>query len=168
VISAGNFGPKLSGKTTLNKELSREYWLGKGIPSLVLDPFEEDWGSHAWVTSDMEHFKHVIFEKEWCLVIIEEASSTIAREKEFMPIFTRLRHQHHRLIVSGHSGADLLPGMRQNLDTVYLFRQPPSIAEYWAETFAQREIMEACELGKYEFLEVHSFKLPQKRRLTLR
>jgi hypothetical protein len=163
MFSAGCFGPKLSGKTTFIKSLSRDYWRGKGLRSLVQDPnLDGDWGAHAWVCADEKQFWSVVWGSRNCLVIVEEAAATIRRDRDLIPVFTRMRHNHHRLIVVGHSGADLLPTMRQQFDTLYLFRQPPSAAEVWAETFADGRIMECCTLRQYEILHCTLFGDPQR------
>lgn len=163
MISGGAFGPKLAGKTTLVKSLSRDYWRGKGLRSLVLDPNEDgDWGPQAWTTADEDHFWGVVWASRRCLVIVEEAAATIRRDNDLVPVFTRMRHLEHRLLVVGHSGSDLRPTMRQQLDTLFLFRQPPQAAEIWAETFADDRIMECCTLKKYEFLHCQLFEEPRR------
>jgi hypothetical protein len=163
MTSAGAFGPKLSGKTTFIKSLSRDYWTRKGIRSLVLDPNgDTDWGSQAWTTQREDQFWSVVWKSRNCLVIVEEAAATISRNRELIPVFTRLRHNEHRLIVVGHNGGDLLPTMRQQFDTLFLFRQPPAAAEIWAETFADRRIMECCTLKKYEILHCKMFEEPKR------
>jgi hypothetical protein len=163
MISAGAFGPKLSGKTTLIKSLCLQYWKQRGMRSLVLDPNQDgDWGPHCWVTADEEHFWRVVWASRNCIVVVEEAAATIRRDKNLIPVFTRMRHNEHRLIVVGHSGSDLVPTMRQQFDTLFLFRQPPSAAEIWAETFADSRIMECCTLKKYEFLRCELFQEPRR------
>lgn len=162
MINAGIFGPKLSGKTTLAKKLSRDLYCKTGMRSLILDPHEESWGEHAHVTPDEEKFWRGVWASQGCLVIVEEAAATIRRERDLVPVFTRLRHCNHRLIVVGHSGMDLLPVMRQQLDVIYLFRQPESAAKVWAETFAEKGLLAATELRQYEFIRCQLYQPPQK------
>jgi hypothetical protein len=172
--SAGVFGPKLSGKTTLARELSRQYWVRTGRRSLVLDPNLEDWGKHSWVTDDEGRFwvavwkSPVLGKSKPSLVIVEEAAETINRDKGLTSVFTRLRHLNHKLIVIGHSGENLLPIMRQQLDTLYLFRQSPDDAERWARSMTQEGFLTAAELNQYEFLYGERFKPPVKRKLDLK
>lgn len=165
--SAGVMGPKLSGKTTLAMTLSREYWYRAKMRSLVLDPNLEEWGKQAWVTNDEEKFWKAVWSTTHCLVIVDEAGETINREKELIPVFTRLRHLHHKLIVIGHSGVNLLPIMRQQLDTLYLFRQSPKAAAMWCEDMTQQGFIAAQELNEYEFLYGEKFKAPVKMKLNL-
>lgn len=167
MISGGVFGPKLCGKTTLTRELSREQWNVHARPSLILDPHLEEWGPHAWVTNDDATMWDAVWKSSDCLVIVEEAATTINRQRDLMQVFTRMRHNRHKLLVVGHSGSDLLPGMRSQLDTLYLFKQPLKPAKDWCELFADPDIMECTKLQQYEFLDVQSFRKPVKRRLTL-
>lgn len=168
--SAGIFGPKLSGKTTLAKELSRQYWVKSNRRSLVLDPNKEYWGEHAWVTDDEEKFWAAVWKTNGApsLVIVEEAAETINRDKGLTAVFTRLRHLHHKLIVIGHNGSTLLPIMREQLDTLYLFRQSRQASIMWAEAMTREEFLEAQNLAQYEFLYGPRFDPPVKRKLDLK
>lgn len=171
--SAGIFGPKLSGKTTLAKELSRQYWVRSHRRSLVLDINLEGWGSHAWVTDDEDKFWSVVWREpvvgkaKPSLVIVEEATETINRDKTLTRVFTRLRHLEHKLIVVGHDGTNLLRIMREQIDTLYLFRSSPKAAEMWADSMTQTGFLEAENLEQYEFLYGERFRPPVKRKLDL-
>jgi len=163
--SAGIFGPKLSGKTTLAKALSREYFLKGKLRTLVLDPNNDDWGKQSLVFTDEEKFWPVVWQSQNCLVIVDEAAATIRRDRDLIPVFTRLRHLHHKLIVIGHSGMDLLPVMRQQFDELFLFRQPESAAKVWAETMTQKGLLQSGELKQFEFLHTKLYGTPRKLRL---
>lgn len=169
MINGGIFAPKLSGKTTLAIHLSAKFWRDESRPTLVLDPYlhENVWGKNAWVTADEDVFWQAVWKKENCLVIVDEASSTIKRERELIPVFTRLRHNQHKLLVIGHSAVDLLPEMRQQLDEVYLFRQSKKAAAIWAEQFTDERVLDSANLNQYEFLHVKLFNPPVKKILTL-
>jgi hypothetical protein len=167
MISGGIFGIRLCGKTTLAISLSREYYRLKGIRSLVLDPHMEDWGPQAWVTNNEEEFWRVVWHKRDCLVIVEEASTTINRAQKLMPVFTRLRHNKHRLLVIGHDGTDLLRAMRKQFDSLFLFQQDEDSCEQWAKIFPKGEVHKAVDLQQYEFLHVRSFAPTVKNKLTL-
>lgn len=162
MVSCGIFGPKLSGKTTLAMELSRAYWVRLRVRTLALDPHIERWGPQALVTADEKVFWENVWKTTRCLIIVEEAAATIRRERDLIPVFTRLRHCNHILIVIGHSGMDLLPVMRQQLDTLYLFRQPESAAKVWAEVFTQKELLQAVDLKQFEFLKTKLYGKPCK------
>jgi GTPase SAR1 family protein len=104
MINGGIFGPKLSGKTTLAMALSKSYWTRYKMRTLVLDPFVDTWGDQAWVTNNEVLFWENVWKSQNSLIVVDEAASTIRRDKELIPVFTALRHNHHRLIVIGHSG----------------------------------------------------------------
>lgn len=168
MISGGIFGPKLSGKTTLAKHLSREYYRGKAIRSLVFDPhLDSDWGNQAWVRSNAEEFWAAVWRARDCLVIADEAAVTIDRNNDLVPVFTMLRHNRHRLLIIGHSGRELTLGMRQNLDTLYLFRQGNDISKIWAGVFPRSGAEECVNLDQYEFLYIRSFKPTEKQKLKI-
>jgi hypothetical protein len=178
--SGGIFGPKLSGKTTLAKEISRQYWERSKRRSLVLDINLETWGPHAWVTDDEEQFLRAVCQQpipglggisnrgKPSLIIVDEATETINRDKTLVRVFTRLRHLHHKLLVIGHDGTNLLRIMREQIDTLYLFRSSPKAAEMWADSMTQQGFLEAENLDQYEFLYGERFKAPVKRMLELK
>ena len=158
----GIFGISLSGKTTLAKALSREYARAAKMPSIILDPQLDTWGAHATITDDEERFWATVWACKNCLVIVDEAAATIRRERELIPVFTRLRHNGHKLLVIGHDGSDLLPVMRQQLDTLYLFRQDDDSVKWWVKKFADKRVDQARSLDQYEYLFCEMFKPPKK------
>lgn len=160
-LHVGIFGPGLSGKTTLAKRLSRVYWETKGTKSIVLDPIGDSWGRHAFVTRDREKFLWMLGHERQCAVFIEESSETVDRDRTMVHMFTSIRHKGHRTHVIGHTGASLLPVMREQLQTLYLFRQPRSAAEIWSELLSEPEILQACRLKQFEFLFCRLYHRPQ-------
>lgn len=161
-VNIGIFGPKLSGKTTLAKTISAQYWQRYQIRSLVLDPHLEDWPSPAVVTADEETFWKTVWKSQNCIVFVEEAATTINRDRGLIQVFTRLRHCNHKLVVIGHSGVSLLPVMREQIDTVYLFRQPESACKVWAEVMTEERLYAAKELKQYEFIFHRLYGNPRK------
>jgi len=168
VKTAGIFGPKLSGKTTLARHLSKQFWLRARRRSLVLDPHLESWGGQAWVTTNEPVFWEAVWKSRGDLVIVEEAAATIRRERELIPLFTRLRHLDHKLIIVGHDGTDLLPVMRRQFDTIYLFVQPAAAVEIWQKDLPQCKGLDAAaELRQFEFLRCELFQRAQRLKLQL-
>lgn len=161
-VNIGIFGPKLSGKTTLAMSLSSQYWQRQKIRSLVLDPHLEAWPEPAVVTDDESKFWPTVWKSQNCLVIVEEAATTINRDNTLIQVFTRLRHCNHKLIVIGHSGMSLLPVMREQIDTIYLFRQPASACKVWAEVMTEDGLHGAKELKQYEFIFHRLYGTPRK------
>lgn len=166
-LHVGIFGPGLSGKTTLAKQLSRQLWQDCAIKSLVLDPLLDRWGPQAWVTDDEAKFWPMFWHESRCAVFIDEAADTIKRDRGKASVFTRSRHRGHRVYIIGHSGAALLPEMRLQLHTLFLFRQPESAAETWAELYADRTLLAAATLKQYEFLYARLYRPVQRCTLKL-
>lgn len=154
--NCGIFGPSKSGKTTLAKALSFEYFKQKRLKSLVLDPWlnENNWGEHSVVfhPKDEAKFWATVWASQRCVVIVEEATTTINRNKDLSEVFTAIRHNHHTLIVVGHSGSSLLPIMRQQLEKLYLFLLSEKAAKIWIEETANPNLIQATSLNQYEFL----------------
>lgn len=167
--SGGIFGSKMSGKTTLARSISVEYWKRYQMASLVLDPNNENWGQQAKVfTSEDDFWKAVWGSKQPYLVVVDESTETIARNKDLIPVFTRLRHLHHKLLVIGHHGMNLLPIMREQLDTLYLFLQSQKSAQLWAENFNQPMIRDkATQLKQYEFIHTALYSEPKVYKLKV-
>ncbi|MDE2020849.1 MAG: hypothetical protein KGJ13_10980 [Patescibacteria group bacterium] len=169
MLRGGIFGPGGSGKTTLAREIGIEYWCREQRRGLVLDPNGEKWGPYFWVTQNEDLYWRTIWKEKESLIIVEEAAATIRREQDLKPVFTRLRHRGHKLLVVGHSGSDLLPAMRQQLDCCWLFCQPPPAAKAWAENFPRYydEVMACWELNRHEFLYVTQWSPPVKGKLII-
>lgn len=167
--SGGIFGSKMSGKTTLAKSISVEYWKRHRMASLVLDPNRETWGTQAKAfTNEQEFWESVWNAKQPYLVVVDESTETIARNKELTPVFTRLRHLHHKLLVIGHHGTNLLPVMREQIDTLYLFRQSLEAGKIWAKIFMQAELLDkSVQLNQYEFVHTSLYGSPKVYRLKL-
>lgn len=168
MVNGGIFGPKLSGKSTLAQTLAREYKAKHGTVALVLDPHQKDW--HLWpegsvVTDDEDKFWPMVWKSQNCLVVVEEAATTINRDKTLIEVFTRLRHCNHKLLIIGHSGMSLLPIMREQIDTIYLFRQPKSSCVVWSEVMTNENLHGAKDLQQYEFLAHRLFGPTVKRKL---
>ena len=148
----GIFGPGQSGKTTLAKAVLRSM-AKQGFGALVLDfNADPDWGVHCDVFTNEKLFWKTVWNCQRKMICVEEATETIARKKNLIPVFTRLRHMGHKLMVVGHSGSNLLPIMREQCHTLYLFRQPLESAEIWANTMCEPRIAECIDLAQFEFL----------------
>lgn len=162
----GIFGPKKSGKTTLARHLSRKFWITQRMRTLVYDINQDFiWGNQAWNTNDEKKFWQAVWKLERCVVIVDEAAATIKRDRDLIPAFTRIRHQHHIFIVIGHSGTDLLPVMRDQIDAIFLFRQNKKASQLWADTMTEDGLLAAATLNQYEFIFHRMYSKPQKLKL---
>lgn len=166
-LGVGLFGPSLCGKTTLGKTLSRGYYLRGGIRSIVLDPNLEKWGPQAFVTADRAVFFKMVKAERSCAVYIEESSEMLDRDSEMTWLFTRIRHYGHRIHVSGHSGMSLLPVMREQLQTLAIFRVNEDALKIWARLFSEKKIFQASTLKQYEFLWCELYKEPRLCKLQI-
>jgi hypothetical protein len=166
-MHVGIFGVGRGGKTTLAKNISREVWATAGIRSLVWDINGEQWGRQAMMFMHEEPFWRQVWREKSCMIFVDEAAETIKRDSDKTSLFTRVRHRGHKLVVIGHTGASLLPAQRNQISTLYLFRQSPEGADLWAQLYADRRIMASTALKRYEFLECHLFGDPRKRILKL-
>lgn len=166
LIRAGIFGPSMSGKTALAKYLAAQLWKKSRRLAVVLDPNKENWGSHAFVTDDMERFARIVWRSQGLTVIMDEGTETINRDRELTRYFTRIRHQQHHFFVIGHDGTTLLPIMRAQLTECYLFRQNPAAAQLWANQFCAPEMLDAPTLAQFEFFHARSFQPTTRNKLT--
>lgn len=171
-------GRRLSGKTTLVIEYLRASWEKERRYGVVLDPKSQQhvWGDHAYVTNERAKWlgKWQNPQCKNCNIVWEETSTTLKRDADFVDVFTAKAGEHgHRLIVTCHSGAALLPVMRDQITEIFLFRQSGNEAEMWAEKFGNVNIPKvACSLDydRREFIHVRmGFNgMPVPRVLTLK
>lgn len=83
-----------------------------------------------------------------CNVVWEESSTTIKRDPDLVDVFTaKAGAGGHRLIVTGHSGAALLPVMREQLTELFLFRQSEREAKIWQDQFSDHRLLDSCFLS---------------------
>lgn len=165
----GIFGRRLSGKTTLTIEVLAASYRRERRFAVVLDPklHQHNWGSHCYATKDRAKWLTKWQHRDCrnCNIVWEESSTTIKRDADFVDVFTASAGEHgHRLIVTGHSGAALLPVMREQLTELFLFRQSRNEAEKWIEQFADDRLIESCALdfSRREFLHVRMGETPTR------
>lgn len=170
MIVGGIFGPKKSGKTTLAQHLSVEYWNAENRRTLVFDPNFSAWGETCWVGQNEADFWRVVWSTQNCLIICDDAASSINRDSDLVDVFTRINHNGHKLLIIGHGGRNLLPVMREQMDTLYLFKCSPKQADTWyEEVWSDEEILkQAPTLGQYEFLLIRQYQTCVKMKLDLK
>lgn len=164
----GIFGASESGKTTLAKKITAAIYAQENRPSIVLDPVSKsNWGTHAKVFTNEAEFWKYIFVARNCLVVVDDASTTINRDGELNGVFTTLRHQGHKLLVIGHSANNLLPQMRDQLQRVFLFLQNDESVKKWSIQFPGQDLQVATQLQQYEFVTIANYSPMQRFQLTI-
>jgi hypothetical protein len=170
MINSGIFGMIQSGKTTLARKIAWHFWRQNGQRSIYYDPKHDParnwWPECGTVFYDETDFWNATAKEQNLVVVVDEAAVSISRNRDLMWVFTMMNGRRHRLIVVGHSGSDLLPGMRQQLGYLFLFRQSIEAADMWQRDFADPGIMAATSLNQFEFLMAARFKAAQKFQLT--
>ena len=152
-LHVGIFGPSLSGKTNVAKFLMVNYWRNFGIRSIVCDKnVNQAWPACALVFRDPEKFWPFVWQKRGCAIFADEGGSSVKRNREATEYFTSGRQNDHVLHVLGHHISNLLPEMRDQLHTLFLFTQTTASASAWAEEWADDRLLGAIGLPQYEFL----------------
>lgn len=166
----GVFGASESGKTTLAKKISYALSVSEKRQSYVLDVMERGkWGKHAKVFCDETAFwKYIGLNNHDLtkgatngLVIVDDASVTINRDRELSGLFTTLRHRGHKLLVIGHGAEDLLPKMRRQIQRIFLFLQDRESIEAWQTIFKMQNLEPATRLNQYQFLTTANYHTPE-------
>lgn len=172
----GIVGPTLCGKSNVAKWLMLTYWQKYRVRSLVLDPNPDQlWPSCALRFFDADKFWPFVWTVKGCAVFADEMSSKKTRRNvELVEYFTRGRQNKHVLHVMGHSLCDLVPEMRNQVTTWYLFDQAPDGAELLAREWSEPQIAFRADEGgcvglpQFEFLKCEKYadKATRRHRLT--
>lgn len=164
----GVFGPSESGKTTLAKKIALWYNKNENRPAIVLDPVVAgNWGQNAKVFTSSDEFLAFIETAQDSLLIIDDSSVSIDRDKTFNGVFTVMRHKGHKILVIGHSARNLLPQMRDQLQQLFLFLQNEDSVKMFQTLFPAQDLMPATKLNQFEFMVVSNYKPAQRFKLTL-
>jgi hypothetical protein len=156
----GVFGPGRSGKTTLLQKGIVEPAAKLGTRSIVLDIIGAGgWDPSAVVFKDINAFYSILWKVKGCLIVIDEATTTIETrpDEEIIQLFTRIRHNGNTIVVAGHRATNLKPIVREQLGTLYLFRQDENASKMWAASVAEKRLLETQSLVRYEFLYFKAF-----------
>jgi GTPase SAR1 family protein len=156
----GVMGPSMCGKSTLVQTLSHEYFLREKRQTIALVPMDKSiaaWGAHSRVFRDREQFLDFVQETINCLIVVEDASVTINKDRDVNFLFTTIRHQGHKLIVVGHHATNLTPQMRDGIERLFLFAQNKDSLELWQNIFPQIDFSQALTLQRYEFFSCANF-----------
>lgn len=161
----GIFGPSESGKSTLAQRISLEFFTReKRFTVALLRPMDKTsttWGKHARIFYNCGQFLAFVRSTNNCLIVVEDASSTIGGDKEFTDLFTCIRHQDHKLLVIGHHASNLSPEMRDSLQRCFFFLQnEDAIRSYWSKIFPGQDLTASMKLQQYWCMTVANYKTP--------
>ena len=155
-------GGSESGKSFLTMGFVRGQWRYEKRRAIVFDPFIREhpkfWGPSAWVTADFAVFQRVVNATKGFIVVWDEGTSTGGRDRDRVPLFTAIRHNHPRFIFIGHRFDAMLPVMRGSLTDVMLARCRSGDAEEWADCTTDDDVMQATTLDQFAFLHKRMFK----------
>ncbi len=161
-IRGAIMGGSECGKTSLASSFSLALYRRYKLRSLVFFPWLKEyphmWGKQAWVTTDFDDFRRVVFSVKNCAVFWDEGTTTGGRDRENLDFFTAIRHKHPAFFFLGHQYAAMLSTMRGSLTDLYLARADPDDADKWARLFTDADVKEAKELNQYEFLHKRSYR----------
>jgi len=174
-------GGSTCGKSTLGKVLAQQF-LRKNHAVYVLAARSEKWPCSklclsmdelwSWVSAQRKANRKRIEQGQKPIkiaVFIDDAGQTIDKyDKRFNYFATDARHDYIRSIFLIHAGPQILPVVRNCVETLYLFRCATSVAKLWYDQFVHRELLEVSEsLDKYQYLWVPKFGKPEPRMLDL-
>ena len=162
----GIFGPTECGKTTLARALFSAYG-SAGIPGIVLDINNEEWSENCIVTADTDEFLDLIENSTGCAVFADEIGETLARNPYYANLFTRIRHNKHKMHCAGHDAASLLPVQRRQLLTLFLFCGTVESCRLFATDIPNIDLTAVPTLRDYEFMRVRRGEIPRKYKLAL-
>jgi chromosomal replication initiation ATPase DnaA len=153
-------GPSMCGKSTLVQTISHEYFLRERRQTIALVPHDKSvasWGSHSRIFRDKDQFLDFVKETHDCLIVVEDASTTIKQDRDCDFLFTTIRHRGHKLIVVGHRATNLTPQMRDGVERLFLFAQNKESIEIWQSIFPQIDFSHTLTLQRYEFFTCANF-----------
>lgn len=155
-------GMTASGKTTLAKKILQTY-KAKGIKTAVLDPLNDPTWDADFQTDDPEEFLDVVYRSQSCALFIDESGTAIGRYAGPMQVLaTQSRHFGHRAYFITQRASQLDRTVRDQCETLFLFRVGKMDGDTMAEEFGYPELKQANILGKGECFRLGRFNRPEK------
>lgn len=141
----------MSGKTTLAKKIAANF-KANNIACFVLDPLlDPSWGAD-FITDNPDYFMKIVGESRECALFIDESGESIGRNGgEMNKLATRYRHFGHRAHFIAQRAQQLDKIVRDNCETVYLFRSSKGDCKLLAEEYGHEELETGYALEKGEF-----------------
>lgn len=134
-----------SGKSRLAKEVLIPGWARRGYGTLVLDPLEQPWPGAVWQTADPWAFLAAAKASEKCVLLIDEASTSLRGdgklEKASAWLATQSRNRGHKAYFIGQRALQLPPNVRGNCGHFYVFQQNTDDADAIARQFNVPDVL---------------------------
>jgi hypothetical protein len=148
----------MSGKTTLCQKISESY-RKEGFGIIVYDPMDDPSWDCDRLFTNFDEFLKCAYKATRCVLFIEEVGQVIGQypKPETEWLGTRCRHWGHRSFFIGQSPVQISLTMREQCETLFLFRCFKDRAKKWAEEFIDDDLLKATELQRYEFIQKTRF-----------
>ena len=158
-------GTTMSGKTTLAREMARQYARAK-VPVVVLDELVDPGWVEAGarhVTDSPEEFLEIFWNGRNYAVFIDEAGDSVGRYDAAMArTATRGRHWGHRVHYITQRPSQLARTVRAQCAEVYAFALEKGDAETLAAEYLQDALLECPRLAQGEY--VHAIRFGRDRK----
>ena len=141
-----------TGKTLLSQRMARAY-KAKGIPVLVLDPFQSANWQADYITDIPDEFMNTVFNRTSCAVFIDEGGDMIGRWGGVMnQLATRSRHYGHNVHFICQRAKMIDISVRTQCVHLFLFKQSLYDSKELGNDFVSDELLQASDLKAGEFL----------------
>ena len=141
-----------TGKTLLSQRLAQTY-KSKGIPIIVLDPFQSAKWNADYITDNPDEFMSIVFSKTSCAVFIDEGGDMIGRWGGIMnQLATRSRHYGHNVVFICQRAKMIDITVRTQCVNIFLFKQSLYDSKELSQDFVCDALIGASELKAGEFI----------------
>lgn len=148
----GVIGQGKSGKTTLAKALARGF-RSAGVKVLALPLPGDHWAEADWQTTDLDRFNAMFWRARQCAVFMEFSDAEVEKNDErYKRMFTKGRHQGHRVFVIAQHYSQLPTSIRDQLEALWLFSCGKRTAKEFAEGFADDDLFLQVGAPRFRYL----------------
>jgi hypothetical protein len=159
-------GPSSCGKTSLVRAIVGAAQRQR-VGVIALDPELNNWWRTAYLTDAPARFLAWARAAQRCVLVVEEAKETLARDPQYSWLTTRSRKWGHHCIVIAQRYTMVLPDLRASCDEIYTFRQGARDVDAIVDHFTDETLRAASDLQQYEFLHKRPFEPVKRRKLAL-
>jgi len=151
-----------SGKTTLAKQLSKEF-KDKGWAVVVYDPFMDGGFKCDYRTEDISNLIQVLKKSRRCFVFVDEAGAVCGQHDiETYWLATQSRHWGHNVFFISQRGIQIAKTIREQCRYLMLFSCSLSDSKVLANEWNKKELLSANTLKKGEFFYCPRFEKVRK------